>query len=96
MAATVEKDVSNFDHLPRYQQKREKRSNVGFVVYNLERLTKDPALIIHGSKLSRDHYLNTEEFIDIVTADLKARLSIKAYILTWSKIAREWRGFTGK
>ncbi|KAK8711946.1 hypothetical protein V6N13_147201 [Hibiscus sabdariffa] len=38
------------------------------------KMTKDLALIIHGSKLSRDHYLNTEEFIDAVAADLKARL----------------------
>ncbi|KAE8695365.1 Isocitrate dehydrogenase [Hibiscus syriacus] len=40
------------------------------------KMTKDLALIIHGSKLSRDQYLNTEEFIDAVAADLKARLSI--------------------
>ncbi|KAL6576387.1 hypothetical protein OROHE_000168 [Orobanche hederae] len=37
-------------------------------------MTKDLALIIHGSKLTRDHYLNTEEFIDTVADDLKARL----------------------
>ncbi|PPS02035.1 hypothetical protein GOBAR_AA18633 [Gossypium barbadense] len=39
------------------------------------KMTKDLALIIHGSKLARDKYLNTEEFIDAVAADLKARLS---------------------
>ncbi|KAL0359908.1 UNVERIFIED_CONTAM: Isocitrate dehydrogenase [NADP] [Sesamum angustifolium] len=39
------------------------------------KMTKDLALIIHGSKLTRDQYLNTEEFIDAVAADLKARLS---------------------
>ncbi|KAL6554688.1 hypothetical protein OROHE_007427 [Orobanche hederae] len=38
------------------------------------KMTKDLALIIHGSKLTRDHYLNTEEFIDAVADDLKARL----------------------
>ncbi|PPR83405.1 hypothetical protein GOBAR_AA37304 [Gossypium barbadense] len=38
------------------------------------KMTKDLALIIHGSKLARDKYLNTEEFIDAVAADLKARL----------------------
>ncbi|KAL6543439.1 hypothetical protein OROHE_010061 [Orobanche hederae] len=38
------------------------------------KMTKDLALIIHGSKLTKDHYLNTEEFIDAVADDLKARL----------------------
>ncbi|KAG9129198.1 hypothetical protein Leryth_006401 [Lithospermum erythrorhizon] len=38
------------------------------------KMTKDLALIIHGSKLSRDTYLNTEEFIDAVAADLRSRL----------------------
>ncbi|KAL6522277.1 hypothetical protein OROHE_016830 [Orobanche hederae] len=38
------------------------------------KMTKDLALIIHGSKLTRDHYLNTEEFIDAVVDGLKARL----------------------
>ncbi|XP_075099481.1 isocitrate dehydrogenase [NADP]-like [Nicotiana tabacum] len=38
------------------------------------KMTKDLALIIHGSKLSRDHYLSTEEFIDAVVDELKSRL----------------------
>ncbi|KAF3643042.1 Isocitrate dehydrogenase [NADP] [Capsicum annuum] len=38
------------------------------------KMTKDLALIIHGSKLSREHYLNTEEFIDAVADELKAKL----------------------
>ncbi|KMT17461.1 hypothetical protein BVRB_2g037990 [Beta vulgaris subsp. vulgaris] len=38
------------------------------------KMTKDLALITHGSKLTRDQYLNTEEFIDAVAAELKARL----------------------
>ncbi|KAF4351008.1 hypothetical protein G4B88_015992 [Cannabis sativa] len=42
------------------------------------KMTKDLALIIHGSKLSREHYLNTEEFIDAVSEELRARLSCKA------------------
>ncbi|XVE72023.1 hypothetical protein DITRI_Ditri11bG0005500 [Diplodiscus trichospermus] len=42
------------------------------------KMTKDLALIIHGSKLARDHYLNTEEFIDAVAEELRARLSIEA------------------
>ncbi|MFS8010005.1 putative isocitrate dehydrogenase (NADP(+)) [Helianthus anomalus] len=37
-------------------------------------MTKDLTLIIHGSKLSREHYLNTEEFIDAVANELKSRL----------------------
>uniref|UniRef100_B8LKH5 Isocitrate dehydrogenase [NADP] n=1 Tax=Picea sitchensis TaxID=3332 RepID=B8LKH5_PICSI len=41
------------------------------------KMTKDLALIIHGSKLSREHYQNTEEFIDAVAEDLKIRLSAK-------------------
>ncbi|CAH8357581.1 unnamed protein product [Eruca vesicaria subsp. sativa] len=42
------------------------------------KMTKDLALIIHGSKLSRDTYLNTEEFIDAVADELKTRLGVKA------------------
>ncbi|XP_071739426.1 isocitrate dehydrogenase [NADP]-like [Rutidosis leptorrhynchoides] len=38
------------------------------------KMTKDLALIIHGSKMSREHYLNTEEFIDAVANELKARV----------------------
>uniref|UniRef100_A0A0A0KRB4 Isocitrate dehydrogenase [NADP] n=1 Tax=Cucumis sativus TaxID=3659 RepID=A0A0A0KRB4_CUCSA len=38
------------------------------------KMTKDLALILHGSKLSRDQYLNTEEFIDAVAEELKSRL----------------------
>ncbi|PIN18497.1 Isocitrate dehydrogenase (NADP(+)) [Handroanthus impetiginosus] len=39
------------------------------------KMTKDLALIIHGPKLIRDHYLNTEEFIDAVANELKAKFS---------------------
>ncbi|KNA16638.1 hypothetical protein SOVF_087290 [Spinacia oleracea] len=38
------------------------------------KMTKDLAIITHGSKITRDQYLNTEEFIDAVAAELKARL----------------------
>ncbi|KAF2325700.1 hypothetical protein GH714_033343 [Hevea brasiliensis] len=41
------------------------------------KMTKDLALIIHGPKVTRDQYLNTEEFIDAVAAELKAKLGIK-------------------
>ncbi|KAK8914577.1 Cytosolic isocitrate dehydrogenase [NADP] [Platanthera zijinensis] len=42
------------------------------------KMTKDLALIIHGSKLTRDHYMNTEEFINAVAEDLRARFSVKS------------------
>ncbi|KAL5813352.1 hypothetical protein ACOSQ3_028302 [Xanthoceras sorbifolium] len=42
------------------------------------KMTKDLALLIHGPKLARAQYLNTEEFIDAVAAELRARLFIKA------------------
>ncbi|KAL0903956.1 hypothetical protein M5K25_026020 [Dendrobium thyrsiflorum] len=42
------------------------------------KMTKDLALIIHGSKLTRDHYMNTEEFINAVSEDLRARLPGKS------------------
>ncbi|KAG0493845.1 hypothetical protein HPP92_004839 [Vanilla planifolia] len=38
------------------------------------KMTKDLALLIHGSKVSRDQYLNTEEFIDAVAEELRSRL----------------------
>ncbi|CAI0439870.1 unnamed protein product [Linum tenue] len=38
------------------------------------KMTKDLALLIHGPKVTRAQYLNTEEFIDAVAAQLKARL----------------------
>lgn len=42
------------------------------------RMTKDLALLIHGPQVSRAQYLNTEEFIDAVAEELRARLSSKA------------------
>ncbi|KAK4602512.1 hypothetical protein RGQ29_011526 [Quercus rubra] len=39
------------------------------------KMTKDLALLIHGSKVSREQYLSTEEFIDAVATELKSRLS---------------------
>ncbi|CAL5367784.1 unnamed protein product [Camellia sinensis] len=42
------------------------------------KMTKDLALLIHGPQVTSAHYLNTEEFIDAVVADLRARLSYKA------------------
>ncbi|CAI5525719.1 unnamed protein product, partial [Closterium sp. Naga37s-1] len=37
-------------------------------------MTRDLALLVHGSKVSRADYLNTEEFIDAVAACLRQRL----------------------
>ncbi|MQL71719.1 hypothetical protein Taro_004035 [Colocasia esculenta] len=38
------------------------------------KMTKDLALLIHGPKVSREHYLNTEEFIDAVAQNLHKKL----------------------
>ncbi|KAK4369741.1 hypothetical protein RND71_009216 [Anisodus tanguticus] len=38
------------------------------------KMTKDLALMIHGSKVARHQYVNTEKFIDAVADELKARL----------------------
>ncbi|XP_020571043.1 cytosolic isocitrate dehydrogenase [NADP]-like [Phalaenopsis equestris] len=39
------------------------------------KMTKDLALIVHGPKVTRQLYLNTEEFIDSVAEELERRLS---------------------
>ncbi|OEL28403.1 hypothetical protein BAE44_0010579 [Dichanthelium oligosanthes] len=40
------------------------------------KMTKDLALLVHGSaNVTRSHYLNTEEFIDAVAAELRSRLA---------------------
>lgn len=39
------------------------------------KMTKDLALLVYGPKVSREQYLNTEEFIDAVCEALKVRLS---------------------
>eukprot|EP00249_Psilotum_nudum_P006986 c20219_g1_i1 orf=65-1558(+) len=44
-------------------------------------MTKDLALIIHGSKVMRDKYVNTEQFIDAVAADLRQRLSVSSKLI---------------
>ncbi|RZB66401.1 Isocitrate dehydrogenase [NADP], chloroplastic isoform B [Glycine soja] len=41
----------------------------------LGKMTKDLALLVHGPKVSRYQYLNTEEFIDAVAKELQTRLS---------------------
>jgi isocitrate dehydrogenase len=40
------------------------------------KMTKDLALIVHGEDLTRDHYLNTEDFLDAIDMNLKAKLSV--------------------
>ena len=39
------------------------------------KMTKDLALLIHGSNLKRQHYLNTQEFLDTIKANLDAKVS---------------------
>lgn len=39
------------------------------------KMTKDLALLIHGKNMQREHYLNTQEFLDALDAELKARLN---------------------
>ncbi|CAI5733497.1 unnamed protein product [Hyaloperonospora brassicae] len=36
-------------------------------------MTKDLAMLVHGSNLKREHYLNTFEFIDVVAAKIRSR-----------------------
>ncbi|CAK9176139.1 unnamed protein product [Ilex paraguariensis] len=38
------------------------------------KMTKDLAILIHGPKVSREFYLNTEEFIDAVKQNLESKL----------------------
>ncbi len=38
------------------------------------KMTKDLALLIHGKKLNRSHYLNTQEFLDSIKVNLEAKL----------------------
>ncbi|CAN6572230.1 unnamed protein product [Malus baccata var. baccata] len=38
------------------------------------KMTKDLALLIHGPKVSREYYLNTEEFIDAVAKNVEKKL----------------------
>ncbi|KAK4386787.1 Isocitrate dehydrogenase [NADP] [Sesamum angolense] len=39
------------------------------------KMTKDLALLVHGPKVNRDQYLNTEEFIDAVAEELRAEFN---------------------
>ncbi|KAG6535809.1 hypothetical protein ZIOFF_000838 [Zingiber officinale] len=42
------------------------------------KMTKDLALLVHGPKVTRDMYLNTQEFIDAVATELRGRLCSKS------------------
>ncbi|KZV24166.1 isocitrate dehydrogenase [Dorcoceras hygrometricum] len=42
------------------------------------KMTKDLAILLHGPKVTRAQYLNTEEFIDAVAEDLRGRLPKRA------------------
>ncbi len=48
-------------------------------------MTKDLALAIHGSQMSRGHYLNTEEFINFLEQKLMAALQEHQSVLGLSK-----------
>jgi len=39
------------------------------------RMTKDLALLIHGKDMTEAHWLTTEEFLDAIDGDLKARMA---------------------
>lgn len=41
-------------------------------------MTKDLAICIHGDQVRREHYVNTEEFIDRVADNLRVRLTTPA------------------
>jgi len=38
------------------------------------KMTKDLAILVHGAKVSRNFYLNTEEFIDAVAENLNSKI----------------------
>ncbi|OIT33151.1 PREDICTED: isocitrate dehydrogenase [NADP]-like [Nicotiana attenuata] len=44
------------------------------------KMTKDLAILVHGPKVSREHYLNTEEFIDAVAQKLQEKLGASAVV----------------
>ncbi|XP_010248538.1 PREDICTED: cytosolic isocitrate dehydrogenase [NADP] isoform X2 [Nelumbo nucifera] len=44
------------------------------------KMTKDLALLIHGPKVSRELYLNTEEFVDAVAQNLEEKLRVPALV----------------
>ncbi|XP_017230966.1 isocitrate dehydrogenase [NADP] [Daucus carota subsp. sativus] len=44
------------------------------------KMTKDLAILVHGRKVSREYYLNTEEFIDAVKENLESKLSGPALV----------------
>ncbi|KAL0381738.1 UNVERIFIED_CONTAM: Isocitrate dehydrogenase [NADP], chloroplastic/mitochondrial [Sesamum angustifolium] len=44
------------------------------------KMTKDLAILIHGPKVPREFYLNTEEFIDAVAQNLASKLHSPAHI----------------
>ncbi|XP_064996523.1 cytosolic isocitrate dehydrogenase [NADP]-like isoform X2 [Musa acuminata AAA Group] len=44
------------------------------------KMTKDLALLIHGPRVSREFYLNTEEFVDAVAQNLEEKIQVAAVI----------------
>jgi isocitrate dehydrogenase len=39
------------------------------------KMTKDLAVCIHGDKVLPEHYMYTEDFLDVIDAELKVRMS---------------------
>ena len=39
------------------------------------KMTKDLAILIHKSNLKRQHYLNTQEFLDEIKSSLDSKMS---------------------
>ncbi|KAH9625603.1 hypothetical protein KSS87_017078 [Heliosperma pusillum] len=40
------------------------------------KMTKDLAILVHGPKVTREWYLNTEEFIDVVVQNLEGKIGV--------------------
>ncbi|KAJ8453284.1 hypothetical protein Cgig2_008168 [Carnegiea gigantea] len=43
------------------------------------KMTKDLAILVHGPNVTRENYLNTEEFIDAVAENLRAKLGLPSH-----------------
>ena len=60
------------EELIRFSQTLEK---VCVDVVESGKMTKDLAVCIHGDKVQPEHYLYTEDFLDAIDAELKARMA---------------------
>jgi len=39
------------------------------------KMTKDLALLVYGDKMTEEHYLTTEDFLDAIDSELKKRMA---------------------